>query len=64
MSNVTEKIGKSNEQLLQWIEENKENVLVHEIKYNYRSSSYNKIIRDAKEKEVLIVNRGYDNEIK
>ena len=59
LSNVTEKIGKSNVQLLKWIENNRDSISVHDIVYNYKSSSYNKKIRDAKEKEVLVVNRRY-----
>lgn len=58
-SNVTEKIGKANTLLLQWINDNQSKIEVNNIIYNYKSSSYNKKIRDAKEKEVLVVNRSY-----
>lgn len=56
LSNVISKVGKTNEPLSYWCYKNSEAVRIHEIDYNYKSSSYNKITRDAKEKEVLIVN--------
>lgn len=57
LSNVMAKIGKTNEPLSYWCYKNKDNVIVHDIVYNYRSASYNKINRDAKEREVLITGK-------
>lgn len=59
LSNIMSKIGKTNEPLSRWCFERESFIYIHDIDYNYKSSSYNKITRDAKEKEVLIVNRGY-----
>lgn len=57
LSNVMAKIGKTNEPLSYWCYKNKGEITVHDIVYNYRSASYNKITRDAKEREVLITGR-------
>ena len=54
------KVGKVNEPLSYWCYKKEKNIIVYDIEYNYKSASYNKITRDAKEKEVLIVNRKYD----
>lgn len=62
LSNVMTKIGKTNEPLSYWVYKNKDYLKVNHIKYNYRSSSYNKIMRDAKEDEVLICNKRYRHE--
>ena len=62
LSNVTKKVGKKNEPLEYWIHKNKDKIKVIEIDYHYKSSSYNKINRNAKEQEVLIVNKRYNNE--
>ena len=59
LSNVMCKVGKTNEPLSYWCYKKGEAICIHDIDYNYKSASYNKITRDAKEKEVLIVNRGY-----
>lgn len=59
LSNVMYKVGKINEPLSYWCYKKDDEICVHDIDYNYKSASYNKITRDAKEKEVLIVNRGY-----
>lgn len=59
LSNVLQKVGKVNEPLSYWTHKRSEQIEIHHIEYNYRSSSYNKIKRDAEEEEVLIVNRKY-----
>lgn len=59
LSNVLQKVGKVNEPLSYWTHKRSEQITIHHIEYNYRSSSYNKIKRDAEEQEVLIVNRTY-----
>lgn len=58
LSNVMGKVGKINEPLSYWCYKNSKKIDIYPIDYNYRSSSYNKIIREAKEKEVVIVNKG------
>lgn len=55
LSNVIEKKYKRNEPLFYWTHQNKDSVDVVNIDYNYRSSSYNKINRDGKEQEVIII---------
>lgn len=55
LSNVIEKKYKRNEPLFYWTHKNKDSVDVVNIDYNYRSSSYNKINRDGKEQEVIII---------
>lgn len=63
LSNVLKKVGKTNEPLSYWTHLRGDQIIVNHITYNYRSSSYNKITRDAKEEEVLITNVRYcDNE--
>lgn len=65
LSNVLEKnvykgddiFVKKNEPLNYWLYKNASNVDIKYIPYNYSSSSYNKKTRDAKEVEVLILNR-------
>lgn len=64
LSNVIEKVGKTNEPLSYWCHKNNEKIEVHHIEYHYRSASYNKTSRNAKEQEVLIVNKRYQNENK
>lgn len=59
LSNVTCKVGKVNEPLSYWCYKNQEDIIVNKIKYNYKSASYNKKIRDAKEQEVLITNKEF-----
>ena len=54
LSNVLKKVGKTNTLLEEWIFKN--NYVKHDINYHYRSSSYNKVNRDAHEEEVLITN--------
>ncbi len=58
LSNVLEKkrINLKNDILDQWINKNKDKYFVHDIEYNYKSSSYNKKERDSGEREVLIIN--------
>lgn len=62
LSNVIAKVGKRNEPLSYWCYKNNDAISVHPIDYNYRSASYNKIIREAKEQEVLITNKEISNE--
>lgn len=62
LSNVIEKVGKINEPLSYWCHLNENKIDVHHIEYNYRSASYNKITRNAKEQEILITNRRYVHE--
>lgn len=59
LSNVLSKVGKVNEPLSFWCYRNEEKINVIHIEYNYRSASYNKITRNAKEDEVLIINKRY-----
>lgn len=56
LSNVMEKVGKTNEPLSYWCYKNSDRININDMDYNYKSSSYNKIIRNAKEREVLITN--------
>ncbi len=62
LSNVLTKVGKTNEPLSYWVHHRNNDINLHHIKYHYRSASYNKKTRDAKEDEILICNRGYNNE--
>lgn len=54
LSNVISKIGRTNEPLNYWVRKNKTKINIHNINYHYRGASYNKINRDAKEKEIII----------
>ncbi len=62
LSNVMSKVGKINEPLSYWCYKNNELVSVYDIDYNYRSSSYNKIDRNAKEREIVVINKEYSHE--
>lgn len=62
LSNVLSKVGKTNEPLSYWCYKNKKHIVITDIEYSYKSSSYNKIVRNAKEREVVITNKGYDHE--
>lgn len=55
LSNVLNKVGSSNKPLSDWIFR-RTDLHVFDIKYHYRSASYNKINRNAQEREVLITN--------
>jgi DNA adenine methylase Dam len=55
LSNVLSKVGVSNKPLSDWVFRRTDLHIV-DIKYHYRSASYNKINRDSKEREVLITN--------
>lgn len=55
LSNVLQKKGSENTPLKKWL--NERDYTKNDIVYHYRSSSYNKKTRDAKEEEVLITNR-------
>lgn len=56
LSNVLSKEGRTNELLEAWIKKN--NFRVVDIDYHYRSASYNKKNRQAKEREVVVLNYG------
>lgn len=62
LSNVIEKVGRINEPLSCWCHLNQNRIDVHHIEYNYRSASYNKITRNAKEQEILVTNKRYVHE--
>ncbi|MDY0276486.1 MAG: Dam family site-specific DNA-(adenine-N6)-methyltransferase [Acholeplasma sp.] len=62
LSNVIEKVGRINEPLSYWCHLNQNRIDVHHIEYNYRSASYNKITRNAKEQEILVTNKRYVHE--
>lgn len=55
LSNVLSKVGSCNNPLSDWIFR-RTDLHIFDIKYHYRSASYNKINRDAAEREVLITN--------
>ena len=55
LSNVLEKKGRRNEPLYYWTTTRKEEIEIVDIAYHYRSASYNKINRDANEREVIIL---------
>ena len=57
LSNVYSKLGKTNEPLAYWCHKHSNEIIIVDIDYNYRSASYNKKTRDAKEREVIIVNK-------
>lgn len=54
-SNVLSKVGFSNKPLSNWLF-NRSDLQIIDIDYHYRSASYNKLDRNAKEREVLIKN--------
>jgi len=56
LSNVLNKVGASNKPLSDWIVFRRTDLQIFDIKYHYKSASYNKINRVAAEKEVLIMN--------
>lgn len=58
LSNVLEKQGRRNEPLYYWATTRKEDITIIDIKYHYRSASYNKKNRDSKEREVIICPAG------
>lgn len=55
LSNILTKVGLENNILKKWLDDNK-HYKITDMDYNYRSCSYNKKDRDAKEQEVLITN--------
>ena len=55
ISNVLGKVGVSNKPLSDWLF-NRNDLHIIDIDYHYRGASYNKINRDAREREVLIKN--------
>jgi len=66
LSNVLEKSIKGqmkrNEPLYYWTTRHKTDLKVVDINYHYRSASYNKINRDGKEREVIILPNGVLND--
>lgn len=54
LSNVLEKQGRRNEPLYYWTTTRKQDISIIDINYHYRSASYNKKNRNAKEREVII----------
>ena len=54
LSNVLEKQGRRNEPLYYWTTTRKDDISIIDIDYHYRSASYNKKDRNAKEREVII----------
>ena len=58
LSNVLEKRGKTNEPLSYWLYKNKDIIEVIDIDYHYRSASYNKIDRNAAEREIIVKFKG------
>ena len=52
LSNILKTKLRTNMQLATWIDENK--YIVHQVNYNYKSSSYHKKNRDREEQEILI----------
>ena len=58
LSNVLEKQGRRNEPLFYWTTTRKNDIDIIEIDYHYRSASYNKKNRNAKEREVIICPAG------
>lgn len=59
LSNVISKVGATNEPLSYWCYKNKDKINVTHINYHYRSASYNKTNRNAKEQEVVVSNKEY-----
>ena len=57
-SNVLSRVDRENEILQKWQLFRREDFHIFDIKYHYRSSSYNKKNRQANEREVLITNVG------
>lgn len=55
ISNVLAKVGSTNKPLSDWLF-NRTDLHILDIDYHYRGASYNKINRDAQEREVLITN--------
>ena len=58
LSNLLDKKGKENVQLKGFIKRNKNKVIVKNINYNYKSASYNKIMRDSNEHEIIVISKG------
>ena len=58
LSNLLDKKGKVNTKLKEFIKKNRNKIIVKNIKYNYKSASYNKIIRDSNEHEIIVISKG------
>lgn len=62
LSNVLTKVGATNHPLSEWVRTfNRNDWQIWDIDYHYRSASYNKINRQAAEREILITNYGLVN---
>lgn len=59
LSNVLQKVGRTNEPLAYWCHKNSSMVTINNIEYHYRGASYHKTDRNAREQEVLITNKRY-----
>lgn len=59
LSNVLKKGDRYNKLLKDWIEKNQTKITIDNVNYHYRSASYNKKNRDAKEQEILVRNKEY-----
>lgn len=62
LSNVLEKHGRRNEPLFYWTTTVADQINIIDINYNYASASYNKKDRYAKEREVIILPLGKNND--
>lgn len=62
LSNVLEKQGRRNEPLFYWTTTMNDKIKIVDINYSYSSSSYNKKNRNAKEREVIILPKGLEND--
>ena len=62
LSNVLTKKGKRNEPLYYWTTTRKSEIAIIDIDYHYRSASYNKINRNACEREVIILPKDNKND--
>lgn len=60
LSNVLQKVGRTNEPLAYWCHKNSSMVSINNIEYHYRGASYHKTDRNAREQEVLITNKRYE----
>lgn len=56
-SNVLEKKNARNVPLFEWCAAREDRVEVHDIDYHYRSASYNKLMRDGGEREIVVVSK-------
>lgn len=62
LSNVLSKKNRMNEPLFYWTQKSKDSIEIIHMQYSYRSSSYNKKIRDGNEDEIIIKLKKAKNE--